>query len=123
MAIKSNSVRRRILLWWSAVLLLVIFLGACSTMEEKRDKFFAEGKELYQKADYVRAGLQFKNALQIDPKFAEANLWLGKTELKLGNPRGAYGALSQAVELKPELTEAQILLGQLLVLGKQLDQA
>jgi tetratricopeptide (TPR) repeat protein len=123
MAIEPNSVRRRILVWWSAVFLLVIFLGACGTMEEKRDKFFAEGKELYQKADYVRARLQFKNALQIDPKFPEAALWLGKTELKLGNPRGAYGALSQAVELKPELTEAQILLGQLLLLGKQPDKA
>jgi Tfp pilus assembly protein PilF len=92
-------------------------------MEEKRDKFVAEGKEYYQKGDYIKARLQFTNALQIDPKFPEAHLWLGKTELKLGNPRNAYGNLSQAAELKPQLTEAQILLGQMLLLAKQLDRA
>jgi tetratricopeptide (TPR) repeat protein len=92
-------------------------------MEEKRDKFLASGQALYQQEDYVRARLQFQNALQIDPKFALACLWQGKTELKLQNPRGAYGALNQAVELNPGLTEAQILLGELLLMTKQVDKA
>jgi len=108
---------------WLAVLLLTASLWACGSMEEKRDKFMASGKELYQKEDYIRARLQFQNALQIDPKSAEAQLWLGKTELKLHSPQGAFGALNQAVALSPNLTEAQILLGDLLLLGKQLDQA
>ncbi len=114
---------RRSPAFWLAMFLVVLFLASCSTMEEKRDKFFAEGKEYYEKGDYIKARLQFKNALQIDPKFAEATLWIGKVELKLGNFRGAYGALSQAVQLKPELIEGQIILGQLLLLAKQLDQA
>jgi len=108
---------------WVMALLVVVSLCACSSMEQKRDKFMASGKELYQKGDYVRARLQFQNALQIDPKFAEAFLWLGKTELKRGNPRGAYGSLNQAVELNPNLIEAQILLGDLFLLAKQLDKA
>jgi len=108
---------------WMVVLLLAVSLCACGSMEEKRDSFMASGKELYQKADYTRARLQFQNALQIDPKFADAQLWLGKTQLKLQNPRGAYGALNQAVALNPNLTEAQILLGDLLLMAKQLDKA
>src|SRR3989339_922300 len=108
---------------WGAALVTAVFLCACSSMEEKRDKFLASGEALYQQGDYVRARLQFQNALQIDPKFAAAFLWLGKTELKLQNPRGAYGALNKAVELNPQLTEAYILLGDILLLGKQLDKA
>ena len=106
---------------WVMALLVAISCCACSSMEEKRDKFLASGQALYQQEDYVRARLQFQNALQIDPKFGVAQLWVGKTELKLQNPRGAYGALNKAVELDPNLTEAQILLGDLLLMAKQLD--
>ncbi len=108
---------------WGVALLLAVSLCACTSMEEKRDKFMTSGQALYQQKDYVRARLQFQNALQIDPKFGTAYLWLGKTELKLQNPRGAYGALNQAVELNPQLTEAHILLGDILLLAKQLDRA
>ena len=106
------------------ILLLIAFLvGSCTSMEGKRDKFLAQGKKLYQKGDFVRARLQFRNALQIDPKFAEGYLWVGKTELKLNNFQGANGSLSKAVELKPDLIEAQILLGQLLLAQRKLDDA
>ncbi|MBU4447445.1 MAG: tetratricopeptide repeat protein [Proteobacteria bacterium] len=108
---------------WVVALLVAVSFCACSSMEEKRDKFLASGQALYQQEDYVRARLQFQNALQIDPKFAAAYLWKAKTELKLQNPRGAYGALNEAVELNPDLTEAQILLGDLFLMAKQLDKA
>ncbi len=108
---------------WLVVLLVAIYCCACSSMEQQRDNFLASGQALYQQGDYVRARLQFQNALQIDPKFAPAYLWLAKTELNLKNPQGAYGALNQAVELKPDLTEAQILLGNLLLKAKQPDKA
>jgi len=108
---------------WVVALVVAVSFCACSSMEEKRDKFLASGQALYEQGDYVRARLQFQNALQIDPKFAAAYLWQGKTELKLQNPRGAFGALNKAVELDPNLTEAQILLGDLLLMAKQLDKA
>lgn len=106
------------------ILLWVVFLvGGCTSMEGKRDKFLAQGKELYQKGDYVRASLQFKNSLQIDPKFAQGYLWLGKSEFKLNKFQGAMGSLLKAVELNPDLIEAQVLLGQLFLAGRKLDEA
>jgi tetratricopeptide (TPR) repeat protein len=118
----NQKVRRQ---WVLAVILLwvVFILSGCTSMEAKRDKFLASGKELYQKGDYLRARLQFRNALQIDPKYAEGCLWLGKTELKLNNFQGAFGSLSQAAELKPDLTEAQILLGQIFLMARKPDDA
>jgi len=102
---------------------VILGLGACTSMEGKRDKFQAQGKELYQKGDYIRAKLQFRNALQIDPKFAEGYLWIGKTEIKLNNFRGAFGALSKAVELQSDQMEAQVLLGQILLMARKPEEA
>ena len=113
---------RNIWLVFTVLMVLGLVLG-CGTMEQKRDKFLQEGKALYDKGDYTRARLQFKNALQIDPKFALGLLWLAKTELKLENFRGAFGSLQQALELDPKLVEAQILLGQLYLGGKKFDEA
>ena len=105
------------------ILLGVIFwVGGCTSMEGKRDKFLAQGKELYEKGDYIRASLQFRNALQIDPKFAEGYLWLGKTDLKLKKFQGAFGSLSKAVELNPDLIEGQVMLGQLFLMARKLDE-
>lgn len=111
---------------WAVILavgLLSTLLAGCATMEEKRDKFMREGQELFDKGDFVRARLQFKNALQIDPKYAPGYLWLAKTEMKLENWRGAFSALSQAVELDPKMLEAQILLGRIYLSGKRLAEA
>jgi tetratricopeptide (TPR) repeat protein len=106
-----------------AALFLLFALLACSSMEDKRENFMAQGKASFEKGDFITARLHFKNALQLDPKLAEGQLWLGKTELRLNNPRGAFGALSQAVELNPNLFEAQLTLGNLLLLAKKTDDA
>jgi tetratricopeptide (TPR) repeat protein len=105
------------------VLLLIFSLSACSSVEQKREKFMTNGKASYEKGDYITARLHFKNALQLDPELAEGYLWLGKTELHLNNPRGAFGALSKAVQINPNLSEAQILLGNLFLLARKFDDA
>lgn len=118
---KQSLTRRWVLV--GLLLWMVFYLVGCTSMEAKRDSFLAQGKELYQQRDYIRARLQFRNALQIDPNFAQGYLWLGKTELKLKNIRGAFGALSKTVELNPDLTEAQILMGELFLMGRKLGEA
>lgn len=105
------------------LLVLGLWLSSCASMEEKRDKFMAQGKASFEKSDFVTARLHFKNALQLDPKLAEGHLWLGKTELRLQNPRAAFSALSKAVELNPDLFEAQVILGNMFLLGRRVDDA
>ncbi|MCB2184570.1 MAG: tetratricopeptide repeat protein [Desulfobulbaceae bacterium] len=98
-------------------------LVACGGPEAKKAKFFEKGKALYEQGDYVKARLELKNAIQIDLKYAEAYYYLGLTELKDGNPRKAYGALSKAVELNPDLLDAQQELGKLFLAGRAPDKA
>lgn len=102
----------------------LIFLAAalcaasCSSPEEKKMKFFDKGKLYYEQSEWTNARLELKNALQIDPKFAEAYYLLGMTELKLQNIRGAYSSLSKAAELSPEHIDAQLQLGRLFLAAK-----
>jgi len=115
-------------LWLSGLLLLSCFLlGACGGPEAKKAKFLERGKEYYAKKDFVRAGLEFKNAIQIDPKFAEGYHQLGLSQLSRGDFRGAYGSLSKATELDPKLVAAQIQLGKLMLIvgerGKAMEKA
>ena len=94
---------RRIHLALVAVIVVMSLLAACGGPEEKKAKFYSRAQELLEKGDLVKARLEVKNALQIDPKFAEAYSLLGQIEMKDGDLRAAFGAFSKAVELKPEL--------------------
>ena len=98
--------------WIGIIAMLVaIISAACSGPEAKKLKFYNQGKALYEKGDYVKAKLEFKNAVQIDIKYADAYYMLGMTAMKSGDPRGAYGNFSKAVELKPQHWDAQLQLG------------
>ena len=105
------------------VLVLALILAACGGPEEKKAKFYSKARELYARGDYVKARLEVKNAIQIDPKFAEGYLLLGLVEQKDGNLRGAFGAFTKAVELNPELNAAHVELGKLLLLSGAADKA
>ncbi len=102
---------------------IIIACGGCDGPREKKTKFFARGKALYMKADYVKAGLEFKNALQIDPGFAEACSMLGQTALMQGDLTGAHASLARAVELAPNDASSRLLLGNVLLAGNALDGA
>jgi tetratricopeptide (TPR) repeat protein len=106
-----------------AVIVAAGLLLACGGPEEKKGKFFGKAKELFERGDLVRARLEVKNALQIDPKFAEAYGLLGRIEMQAGDFRAAYGALEKAVELNPGLLAAQLELGKLLLVSGQPDKA
>lgn len=96
---------------------------ACGGPEEKKLKFFTKGKALYDKGEYVKAKLEFKNAVQIDPKYTDAIYMLGMIALKSNDPKGAYGNFSRVVELDPHHWDAQIHLGKFLLGAGQVDQA
>jgi hypothetical protein len=68
-------------------LLLLIWLSACASLEEKRDRFMAQGKAAFEKGDFIAARLHFKNALQLDPKLAEGHLWLGENGAPPAKPQ------------------------------------
>ncbi len=106
-----------------AAILAAVIVLACGGPEEKKAKFFNRAKELLEKGETVKARLEVKNALQIDPKFAQGYSLLGEIEQREGNLKGAFDAFGKAVELKPDLPMAQVELGRLLLASGAPDKA
>ncbi len=101
-----------------SLIIIFVFLMGCGGPEERKQKFFDKGKTLYENKKYVKASLELKNALQIDPKYAEANYMLGMVYFKQRNWKNAFAFLSKAVELDPDILDAQVILGQLLLMAR-----
>jgi len=114
--------RRRVR--WGLVCVLLVTLVACGgSTQEKRDRFFRKGEKLFQQGDYVRATLEIKNSLQVDPKFARGYYLLGMCAYRRNELKQAYGAFNKALELDPKLAEARVMRGRMLLLGGQAEKA
>ncbi len=103
--------------------ILTMLVAGCGGPDQKKMKFYNKGKALYEKGDYVKAKLEFKNAVQIDPNFADAYYMLGLTAFRTGNLNEAYGSLSKAVDLQPNDVKARVELARVLLQGRAYDKA
>jgi tetratricopeptide (TPR) repeat protein len=75
---------------------------------ESGDKYFAEGK-------YHEAEIQYRNAVQVDARFAQAHYQLSQTYLKLGDQNRAFQELTRTVDLDQNNYRAYTDLANLLV--------
>jgi FimV-like protein len=105
------------------IVFLALSLGACSSKEAKRDRFYKKGMELYEKALYVKAGLEFKNSLQLDPKYQDGWYMMGMIEEKQGDLKKAFGYFSKATTLNPDHIKSNLELGKIFLVAKMPDKA
>ncbi len=91
-----------------------LLLAGCRTPEQKKARFLATGNQFLKKKDYQRAVLQFRNAVQLGPKDAEAHYGLAQAYLALGSFRQAVAELYKAAELDPKNAKVQLSLAELL---------
>jgi tetratricopeptide (TPR) repeat protein len=95
------------------LLAAVLALAGCSRKSDT--ELIESGKQFMAKKDYNRAALQFRNAIQANPKNAEAQYLLAQAELGFGDKIAAYRALGKALGLKPDYKEARLAMANLLV--------
>ncbi len=92
-----------------------MLFAACSHSPQQREARFIDlGKKLLQRKDYARAGLEFRNAIQIAPSDAEPYYQLGLTYLGAGNRSQAASCFRKATELNPKHAAAQLKLAGML---------
>ena len=95
------------------LLLITSLLTACGGKEERKAKYLEKGKAYLTEKNYDKAEIELKNVLQIDPKTAEAYLYLGEISERKRDWRKAFGNYNKASELDPELIEPRIHLAQI----------
>jgi tetratricopeptide (TPR) repeat protein len=108
----------------TTVTLSFIFLTACSgDPSAKKLGYLQSGDRYFDAGHYNEAVVQFRNALQIDPRFAAAHRQLGMAYLGLKNPESAFRELSSAVALDPANNSSRILLAELELQRRQYSDA
>lgn len=104
--------------------ILLFAVSACSgSKEEAANKYFNSGVELYEAEKLSKASVEFRNALQIDPKLANAYYYLALISEKEQNWKSLFKNLTKVEQLDITHVGAKIKLGYLMLLARQFDQA
>lgn len=117
----GRSARRLRISLVSAALLC---LAACSEdASAKRQRYLSSGEKYFKEGKFHEAALQFRNAIQLDPKSAEAHYGLARTHLSLNNADAAFNELVETVTLQPGNWDAQLDLANLHTARREYDKA
>src|ERR1700720_2993518 len=89
--------------------LTALLLVACHVDPNKQKlKYLNSGKEYFKKSKFQAAAIQFRNAVQIDPRFAEGHYQLARAYLSMNNFQAAYREFLETVTLDPKNADAQL---------------
>ena len=61
----------------------IIFVAGCSSPEEKAQNYYERGMQFLSQQDYVKAGIEFRNALQLKKDLVGA--WRGLLQIEEHN--------------------------------------
>jgi|APTNR8051073442_1049403.scaffolds.fasta_scaffold05273_1 tetratricopeptide (TPR) repeat protein len=102
---------------------LIVFVAACGGQEQREAAYLERGQALFAEGKLVKARLEFRNVLQINPKSVAALHYLGQIEEKQGNWQQAFAFYTQVVQEDPAHADAHLKLGHLYLLGNDLEKA
>jgi tetratricopeptide (TPR) repeat protein len=103
MLISPDTAPRRL-----AVIAILLILTACSGAESRLQEHLELAQGFYDQADYQKARLEYKNALQIDPDNVAAFYALGKTMEQLQDIRSAVANFRRVLELDATHVDARV---------------
>jgi tetratricopeptide (TPR) repeat protein len=108
-------------------LVLVVSLAAVHACGKNADvtkrDFVKSGDQYAAQGKYAEAVIEYRNAVQQDPRFGEARRKLANTYRKLGDLPNAYQQAVRAADLLPDDPEAQFEAGELLLITNHFDDA
>ena len=118
---KNQECRRK---FYTLPLLILIvaavFIGACTSPEKAKAQHVARGQALLKDKKFQEAALEFRSALQIDEKFADAHWGLANAYEGLQRYQEAFEEMKQVAELDANNLDVRVKLGNYYLLaGKQ----
>lgn len=107
-----------------AILTVFAVVSGCSrNPEAAKKKYFDKGEAYFQANKYREAAIEYQNAIQIDPKYAQAHYELAQCFLKQNEWSLAFQELRRTIALDPTNWKAQVDLGSLLLAGGKYAEA
>ena len=105
------------------LIMLPALQSACTSKEESAQRFLQEGKALFEQGKTEQALVQFKNAVQRNPKLADAYYRIALLYEKKQDWKGMFGNLLEAVSIDKNHVDAHFKLGLAYLAARQLDKA
>jgi len=105
------------------LLATLLLAAACGSPQEREAKHLESGKTLYDSGDLVKAILEFRNALQINPRGVEARYYVGMILERQGNLPAALAAFQEVSLQDPKHADAQRKLGQYALMAADPEKA
>jgi len=102
-----------------AVALLVLLAGGMLGCTQKAAAHISRAEALYKEGDFVKAKLEVRNALLIQPKNARGTWLLANLLEREQDVRGTLSNLLMTIDADPGHAEARIKLGTYYLLGRQ----
>jgi len=99
------------------VAVLCVFVAACGGAKARLAAHLQRGQTYFEQGNYLKADVEFRNAMQIAPGDTTARLMAAKTAERLGKPGPAVGLYQSVVESNPDNVEARTNLARLYIFG------
>jgi len=105
------------------VFLVLSALAACSDPAELRDKYLASGDRYVAQHQDREAVLEYRNAVQQDPRNGPIRYKLAEAYLRIGDPANAYREFIRAADAMPGNPAAQLKAAYFLLGARQFEDA
>lgn len=102
---------------------VALVAAGCGGAEKREAKYIERGKALFEQGNLVKAEIEFKNALQINPRGVEARYHMGLIAEREGDLKKAYSAFRAVASEQPDHFGAHLKLAQLYTVAQQIEDA
>ncbi len=118
---KNRECRRQIyvLSLFLSLIAVAFIAGACTTPEKAKAQHVARGQALLKDKKFQEAVLEFRSALQIDEKLADAHWGLANAFEGLQRYQEAFDEMRQTAELDPNNLDVRVKLGNYYLVGSK----
>src|SRR5437667_2853377 len=116
---KNRECRKFYVLPLFTVIAAALLLGACTTPEKAKAQHVTRGQALLKDKKFQEASLEFRGALQIDERLADAHWGLANAYEGLQRYQEAFDEMKQVVDLDPNNLDVRVRLGNYYLMGSQ----
>jgi putative PEP-CTERM system TPR-repeat lipoprotein len=106
------------------LLCLTLSAAACATdPNAQKQEFFASGDKYFNDGNFDAAVIQYRNAIEIDPRFGRARARLADAYQRQGDARRAFEEFVRAADLLPDDAAIQVTAGTYLLAARRPEDA